>query len=82
MTGRDNKLILENLVKLAETGAAINIRIPFIKNVNTAEEEVTRMAAFIAGLPSKNYESEFAIPAKPLVSLLPYTTLQRTSTTN
>ena len=71
-TGKDNKLILENLVKLAETGAAINIRIPFIKNVNTAEEEVTRMAAFIAGLPSKNSESEFAIPAKPLVSLLPY----------
>ncbi len=61
-TGKDNKLILENLVKLAESGAKINIRIPFIHNVNTSEEEVTKMAKFIAGLPGET----------PLVSILPY----------
>lgn len=61
-TGRDNKLIFENLLKLAETGAEINIRIPFIHNVNTSEEEVNNMAKFIATLPGKT----------PLVSILPY----------
>lgn len=61
-TGKDNRLILENLQKLAETGAKINIRIPFIKNVNTSREEVSKMAAFLATLPG----------VKPLVSLLPY----------
>lgn len=61
-TGKDNQLILENLVKLAETGAAINIRIPFIQNVNTSEYEVSKMAEFIAALPGE----------MPLVSLLPY----------
>lgn len=61
-TGRDNKLILENLIKLAETGAGINIRIPFIHNVNTSEKEVSSMAKFVANLPGE----------KPLVSILPY----------
>ncbi|MFV0592539.1 MAG: glycyl-radical enzyme activating protein [Draconibacterium sp.] len=61
-TGKDNKLILENLVKLAETGANINIRIPFIHNVNTSEKELSKMAGFIAALPGNT----------PLVSLLPY----------
>jgi len=61
-TGKDNKLILENLVKLAETGANINIRIPFIKNVNTFEPEVMKIAEFIASLPGE----------KPLVNILPY----------
>lgn len=61
-TGKDNSLILENLVKLSESGANINIRIPFIQNVNTSEEEVSSMAKFIAGLPGKT----------PLVSILPY----------
>ncbi len=61
-TGKDNQLILENLVKLAETAAAINIRVPFIQNVNTSEYEVSKMAEFIAALPGET----------PLVSLLPY----------
>ena len=61
-TGKDNKLILDNLVRLAETGADINIRIPFIQNVNTSEKEVSEMARFIAALPGKT----------PLVSILPY----------
>jgi len=72
-TGVDNRLILKNLKVLAETRANINIRIPFIKNVNTGIEEITRMAEFIAKLPFKNRESEFATPKqKMLINLLPY----------
>jgi len=61
-TGKENHLILENLKKLAQTSAEINIRIPFIKNVNTGSEEVNEMAAFIAALPGRT----------PFVSILPY----------
>jgi len=61
-TGKNNVLILENLKMLAETGANINIRIPFIKNVNTDIKEVTKMAEFIAALPGK----------KPVINILPY----------
>jgi len=60
--GRDNHLILDNLKTLTETGANINIRIPFIKNVNTGLEEVSKMAEFIASLPGH----------KPMVNILPY----------
>jgi pyruvate formate lyase activating enzyme len=61
-TGVDNRLILKNLKILAETGANINIRIPFIGNVNTTEKEITKMASFVSSLPGKKY----------LVNLLPY----------
>jgi pyruvate formate lyase activating enzyme len=72
-TGVDNRLILKNLKVLAETGVSINIRIPFIKNINSGVEEITEMAEFIAGLSFKNRESEFATPVqKMLVNLLPY----------
>jgi pyruvate formate lyase activating enzyme len=73
-TGVDNRLILKNLKILAETRANINIRIPFIKNVNTGIEEVTKMAEFIAGLQlSKNRGLETATPMqKTTVNLLPY----------
>ncbi len=71
-TGRDNKLILENLKLLAESGANINIRIPFIKNVNTGVEEVTKMAEFISNLTFKSRDSEIAAPKKPTVNILPY----------
>jgi len=60
-TGKDNRLILENLEKLASSGAKINIRIPFIQNVNTCAAEVNAMAGFITSLPGNI-----------LVSLLPY----------
>ena len=33
-TGTDNRLILENLIRLSEDGASINIRIPIIEGVN------------------------------------------------
>jgi len=71
-TGVDNRLILKNLKILAETGANINLRVPFIKNVNTRVEEITGMAEFVAKLPFKNRESEFATPGSTLVNLLPY----------
>ncbi len=61
-TGVSNKLILENLRVLSETGAKINIRIPLIKNVNADKKCITEMAKFVAGLPGK----------RPEVSLLPY----------
>jgi pyruvate formate lyase activating enzyme len=61
-TGVNNQLILKNLKVLAETGANINIRIPFIKNVNTDESEISKMAEFVAHLPGK----------KPMINLLPY----------
>jgi len=56
-----NEKILENLRILAESGAKINIRIPFIRGVNTDEENVKASAQFIASLPGE-------IP----VLLLPY----------
>lgn len=61
-TGKDNHRILENLKILAETGATINIRIPFIKNVNTEIGEVLKMAEFVASFPGK----------KPMINILPY----------
>lgn len=61
-TGVSNKLILQNLRVLAETGANINIRIPFIKNVNADYNSIAEMATFIAGLSGK----------KPMVNILPY----------
>jgi pyruvate formate lyase activating enzyme len=79
-TGVDNRLILKNLKILAEIGANINIRIPFIKNVNTGIEEITGMAEFVSKLQlTKNGGSEplSADNAGPTpkilhVNLLPY----------
>jgi len=61
-TGISNQLILKNLKMLAETGANINIRIPLIKNINTDEDELKKMATFISSLPGK----------KSIVNFLPY----------
>jgi pyruvate formate lyase activating enzyme len=80
-TGVDNRLILKNLKILAETGANINIRIPFIKNVNNGIEEITGMAEFISklqlaknrGLETLSADKAGATPIKkPIVNLLPY----------
>ncbi len=61
-TGVSNKLILENLKILAETGANINIRVPLIKNVNADKTSLQEMAKFVSELPGK----------KPVVNILPY----------
>ena len=45
-----NDLILQNLEALAEAGANINIRIPFIKGVNADDENVEATAKFVANL--------------------------------
>lgn len=61
-TGVPNEKILSNLKILAETGANINIRIPFIKGVNSDNENMEKTAIFIAGLSGE----------KKIVNLLPY----------
>ncbi len=60
--GADNKLILENLVRLAKDGARIYIRIPTIKEVNGNEKNMRETIAFL-----KEHDIH---PAQ--VNLLPY----------
>jgi pyruvate formate lyase activating enzyme len=61
-TGVDNRLILDNLVALAASGAAIQIRIPLIGGVNDDMGNLEASAAFVADLPG----------AKKVVNLLPF----------
>jgi pyruvate formate lyase activating enzyme len=49
-TGVSNDKILSNLKVLAETGAEINIRIPFVRGVNTDEKNIRETAAFVSSL--------------------------------
>ncbi len=60
-TGISNRLILDNLNKLAQTGSKIQIRIPLIPEVNTSQEEIAAMAEYISSLPGIEE-----------ISLLPY----------
>ena len=60
--GVDNKLILDNLVKLSDAGARIYIRIPTIKEVNGNEENMKETIRFL-----KEHDIH---PAQ--VNLLPY----------
>ncbi len=63
--GVDNALILKNLRALAESGASINIRIPFIKGVNSDDANIKATAEFIATLPGAT--------TRPIwVNLLPF----------
>ena len=61
-TGVKNDRILHNLQELSKTGACINIRIPFIKGVNTDEKNVIESAKFITNLSGE----------KKAINLLPY----------
>jgi len=61
-TGAGNKLILQNLRALAESGAEIQIRIPLIKGVNDDDDNIDATATFVAGLAG----------ARKPVNLLPY----------
>ncbi len=45
--GVDNKLILDNLVKLSDAGARIYIRIPTVKEVNGNEENMNETIRFL-----------------------------------
>lgn len=49
-TGVSNRIILDNLTWAAGSGPAVHIRIPLIPGVNDDENEVERMADFIASL--------------------------------
>ena len=60
--GVDNKLILENLMRLSEDGARIYIRIPTIKEVNGNEKNMKETIAFL-----KEHDIH-----PPQINLLPY----------
>lgn len=60
--GADNKLILENLVRLAGDGARIYIRIPVIREVNGNEKNMKETIAFL-----KEHDIH-----PPQINLLPY----------
>jgi pyruvate formate lyase activating enzyme len=61
-TGVPNEKILSNLRILAGTGAEINIRIPFIRGVNTDESNIRETARFVSSLAGP----------KKMISLLAY----------
>ncbi|WP_349679315.1 trans-4-hydroxy-L-proline dehydratase activase [Clostridium sp. UBA4395] len=45
--GKSNNLILENLRKLSEAGANINIRIPLVEGVNADDESIEELIKFL-----------------------------------
>ncbi len=51
-TGVSNEGILENLLQLAHSGAAIRVRIPLLTGINDSEENIRATARFAATLPS------------------------------
>jgi pyruvate formate lyase activating enzyme len=65
-TGKGNKLLLENIRKLDQAGAAIIIRVPVIPTFNDNNDDIAAIAKFTMELSSK-----------PPVHLLPYHTLGR-----
>jgi len=60
-TGVSNRLILQNLRRLLQSGQAVIIRVPLIPGVNDNEEDLHQLGSFIARLPDL-----------PKVDLLPY----------
>jgi pyruvate formate lyase activating enzyme len=51
-TGIDNEIILSNLSKLSEAGAAIWARMPFIPGLNSGEENLKAVGKFLSSLAS------------------------------
>jgi pyruvate formate lyase activating enzyme len=66
LTGESNALILENLGRLARSGAEVVVRIPLIPGVNDDGDNLRRMSEFL-----RSY------PALRRISLLPYHRLGR-----
>ena len=62
-TGQDHRLILENLERLAHSGARVTLRLPLIEGVNASDEDI---AAFLQRL--------LPLPPRQL-HLLPYHTI-------
>ncbi len=52
-TGVSNALILENLSRLAQTGAAVEVRVPVVPGVNDDDEHLDRLGRRVAGLGLK-----------------------------
>lgn len=50
LTGVGNELVLGNLRKLSENSAKINIRIPLVEGINSAEEHIDKIIAFLKEL--------------------------------
>ena len=61
VTGVSNRLILKNLQRLAQAGAAIILRLPVVPGINDDPANLAAAAELAAGLPSLQY-----------VDLLPY----------
>ncbi len=49
-TGVPNKIILDNLRKLAETGSEIHVRVPCISGVNDSPEQIQSISRFVSGI--------------------------------
>lgn len=49
-TGKGNELIMENLVKLSERGANINLRLPLIQGINTDDKNIQSIIDFVKPL--------------------------------
>lgn len=50
-TGCGNELILGNLLRLAQAGANVMVRVPVVPGVNATEHDIGEIAAFVADLP-------------------------------
>ena len=61
-TGRDNKRILDNLKKMSEAGAKINIRMPLIGGINDTDEHIDSVIKYLNDNDINIYQ----------VNLLPY----------
>lgn len=64
-TGRDGLLILDNLRRLSEMGANVNLRLPIIGGINDDEENIGKILEFIDGTGIRE------------VNLLPYHDIAR-----
>jgi pyruvate formate lyase activating enzyme len=52
LTGRDNRLILQNARRLAQASAKIIFRMVIVPGCNDSRENLQQTAAFISGLPA------------------------------
>lgn len=53
-TGADNKLILENAMKIARDAKQLVVRVPVIPTFNDTDEEILDIAKFASALPNVN----------------------------
>ena len=53
-TGVSNKMIVENLRKLSDSGAVINIRMIMVEGVNTSEEDIEKVVEILRDIKVDN----------------------------